>query len=396
MKRIFSVFLAFMLLCGLAFAESEISQYQKPSRAWLSEVSCDITDAIAALSCDSGYVASIGLPDSVLAYLSPTQDYEAEPIAVLYCPDGYDAAQAILALAGSDSLPDFVADDSSRLFTTFLRSAFYQYCTTEQLALSNSIMLTDYIHCRTPVAPAVALYMPADSEAQNCIMAEYTWKDGILSISACFMPKTVAVDIISPAASVGPILDMLGVEILTSAEPDIGEFAADMTAPADLPDATEEWLADAAIGVAEKMIAQLQYPEYARLFTADEELLDICGTIGAIDLSSAVVRGIEYYDLPYFTNMFGLSLAQENKPLYEKYCAVNIPSFILQSKINTFGVHMVAAASVCRVSEVLPANADFTACIVILDCGGQFDIGVAAGIDPNGFAILSAMPLPKN
>ena len=172
------------------------------------------------------------------------------------------------------------------------------------------------------------------------------------------------------------------------------EFAGSADIPTDIPVADEEWLAQTAFEVARKMVDQCADPAYASLFTSDEELIDVCTDIGSIDLSSAQVGSITYYSADDLSGGFAFSSA--NQALIEKYYAPKTGALFTQMKLNTYGVRMVAAGSICAVSDVRVASGDFASCVVVVDTGCAYDVAVCFGVVDDNIIAVTAQPCPAD
>lgn len=389
MKKLIALMIALLIFAACAAAEAlPASEPARPSRAWLGSVSAGLVDDLNVLSSDSDFIAALGLPDELAALISPVEAYETEPSLILYAPA--DTAAALSSLAGSAKLPAFAGENSDQLCLRMLNGMLYQYCSSEQLAMSSSIMLTQYCF-QAPITPAVAFFIPADGAQGDPVMIQYSGRSGLVSISACYMPLFVYYELQNPASDLSAALAAADVDILRGGDisPEFPESAA---ISANIPVADETWLAQTAFEVARSMLDQCADPAYVRLFTADEVLIDICAAIGSVGLGSAQVGSITYYAASDLAYEFAYPSA--NQPLIEKYYAPKLGAFSTQMKLNSYGVYMVAAGSICAAGDVRAASGDFTSCVVILNTGCEYDVAVSFGMVAENIVAISAQPIP--
>lgn len=395
MKKLVSILIAFALLlatCALAGAPDVV----RPSRKWLGECSADVINGLITLSTDADYLNAIGIPEILLNELSPAPAYEAEPAAVIYAPSDEAALGALTSLAGTDDLPEGLVQNAGSFFPTMLLGTLYQHCTTEQLALAGAIYITDYRHCQTEMPYAAAFFMPADNAEGSAILLQSIPGDGILTLKTCWMPADIVKRLIDKESTISTSVTAMNAEILRPGDisPD---FEPDMSVPETIPAADEAWITATALETAGRMASKAADPEYMRLYTADDEILAICTELGALDIENAVVSSIEYIDQAQLSQiMEALTFDPESDAalVLERFQTYAMPGLVMRSQLNAFGAKMVAAGSVCTVGSILPARSEFIGCMVMLDCGGGFDVSVSIGFTENNIAVINCIPIP--
>lgn len=390
MKKLIAIILALLIFAASAAAETPpASGHARPSRAWLGSVSTGLVADLNALSASGDMSAVLQVPDSVATLIAPAAAYEAEPSLVLYAPA--DVTAMFSLLSGGATLSASASENADQLCLKMLAGMLCQYCSSEQLALSGAVTLSQYCF-HAPIRPTIALFAPAGGEQGNPIMIQYSSGNGIVSMGACYMPLSVYSELANPASVLSIALTALNVDILRGG--DISpEFSEAAVIPANIPAADEAWLEQTAFDIAQGMIDKCADPAYVSLFTTDEELMNVCGDVGSVSLSSAQVSSITYYDAGDLAGYFDLASAS-NLALVEKYYAPQHGVFSIQEKLNSYGVLMAAAGSICATNDVRAAAGDFTSCVVILNTSCTYDIAVSFGMVEENIVIISAKPIP--
>lgn len=386
MKKLIAIILALLIFVASAAAESSpVTEPVRPSRDWLGSVSSGLISDLSAMSADADFLAALALPDEIAALISPTAAYEAEPSLVIYMPS--DPIPAIISLFNVEAgmLPDIDTDEAESLFSQALTLYLYGLLGTEHIVLASSLTLRQYFH-NEHITPAIAFYAPTAGETGDTVMISYSSHNDIVSMSACYIPMSVYLELADEESELSLRLAAANIEV-SRGESEPVEISA------NIPDADEAWLEQSAFEVAQNMVDNAGDIKYVNLFTMGADVIDLCLDIGSINLDAATVSSITYYDAVSMEIISGIS---NPSPLVKKYYAPNLGSIITQTKLNAYGSTYVAACSICTARDIRTAPGSFTSCVVTIDTGCDYDVAVSFSMFDENIVTISATPIPAD
>lgn len=369
------------------------SSNMRPSPEWLAAIDAEQIADICTLLNDPAYINITGISERLVGQFNPAAAYCPEPSLIIYSPRKVPALLK-LAMGTGDAMSAYT--DSPATICNLITSSIYSTMNSEEMARSSSLVLDSYYPVDAAFVPTIVFYTSADCSESDAIMISHIYDDGIMHMNTRFISADAYGIVTDKNSHIHNLCDMMNADIL-SGDGEFPEFSANLALPdgVEVPIADDAWLSETAVSLAREMLETKCSPDYAMLFTSNEEVINICTEIGAFDIENFTVDYVTKFDENILASAYSLDSNSKNYELLQRYVSPKLASASANMSTSAYGNTYLAAQSICTAADTFFAETDFVCCNVCLSDGASYKIVVSFSRFGDSIVNAVAHPVPE-